>query len=111
MMTIKLRRHDLRNMLVGLVCAVAILLLFQWMFSGYGEGFDKSLAGKNLRVSWTEVNVRESPHGKILYQLQKGDTVVLNGYTYEYVDGPVMSWVQLVDGNWMTREAFSGNWR
>jgi len=99
-----------KKFFMAIAIAAVLFALFSHIFSAYGHGYNLKLDGKKIQVSWSELNVREEPGGKVLYQLYYGDTVTLTGKTYEMLDGPYPSWVQISDGNWVVRDGFSGNW-
>ena len=73
--------------------------------------FDNDLKGKEVSISYYELNVREQPNtdSEIIGTLHMGDKVSLSGY---YVSGTGSStlpedfgWVELSDGGWIIRKA------
>lgn len=66
---------------IAAIAAVAILLS-----SCSGEKYEEKKSGREVRISYLEVNLRKEPStdSDIIEKLYQEDTVLLTGYSYEY---------------------------
>jgi len=84
----------------GIILAIAAIAIFA-IAKTSGQQYDQSKANQKVTISWSEVNIRKShsTNSGIVDTLHKGDTVVLTGYSYEYIGGDgenTESWVEVI---------------
>ena len=107
--TMKRTNINYKEITIAIIAvALLIILLVKMGSPKIGNGFDESLENATVTVVWEEVNLRESPDGKIVGSLSKGETIKLSGKTYDFLDHPEnnrLSWVELTNGTWITRSA------
>ena len=68
----------------GIIKGIAVMVLFLAVIIGITaymqrEQHDAELVGQETKVSWSTLNFREKPDGKILCELHRGNTVTLTG--------------------------------
>ena len=96
------RQKIFRTVLLVTAVVLAIVLMFTSIF---GKEFNEDNVGREVSISWEEVNVREghSTSTNVIACLNEGASVTLTGNSYEYAGGngkSTESWteIQLEDG-------------
>lgn len=112
-----MKRTYKTNVIIMAICLILLVIIA--IFSNnhqLEENYYPELDGAKYLITAEEINVRETPKGKIVGKLKKGDQVTLSGVTYELPvkyqrsdDGTLYDyWVELDNGYYIINWALTG---